>query len=96
MFSNANYEQLFRDKSVGVITIKKVQLLLTVRSTDKKCANISADGNGYWPKGKTVDQMLCQIYNENGSVEDEFHFLVACQNVRNTRFTKVNEFKCLF
>ena len=46
-------------------------------------------------KKKVIDQRLCKIYNENGCVEDEFHFLMTCkayQTERNEFFTKVNAF----
>ena len=46
-------------------------------------------------KKKVIDQRLCKICNENGCVEDEFHFLMTCkayQTERNEFFTKLNAF----
>ena len=46
-------------------------------------------------KKKVIDQRLCKISNENGCVEDEFHFLMTCkayQTERNEFFTKLNAF----
>ena len=46
-------------------------------------------------KKKVIDQRLCKGCNENGCVEDEFHFLMTCkayQTERNDFFTKLNAF----
>ena len=42
---------------------------------------------------KVIDQRLCKLCNQNGMVEDEFHFLLTCkayQAERNEFFTKIN------
>ena len=44
-------------------------------------------------KKKVIDQRLCKVCNQNGMVEDEFHFLLtykAYQAERNEFFTKIN------
>ena len=46
-------------------------------------------------KKKVINQILCKICNENGCVEDEFHFLMKCkayQTERNEFFIKLNIF----
>ena len=42
---------------------------------------------------KVIDQRLCKVCNQNGMVEDEFHFLLTCkayQAERNEFFTEIN------
>ena len=46
-------------------------------------------------KKRVINQRLCKVYNENGCVEDEFHFFMTCkayQTERNEFFTKLNAF----
>ena len=46
-------------------------------------------------KKKVIDQRLCTVCNENGCIEDKFHFLMTCkayQTKRNDFFTKLNAF----
>ena len=48
-------------------------------------------------KKQLTDQKLCKVCNENGCVEDEFHFLMACKTYctkpkEMISFTKVNAF----
>ena len=46
---------------------------------------------------KVIDQRLCKVCNQNGMVEDEFHFLLTCkayQAERNEFFTKNKCYNC--
>ena len=45
-------------------------------------------------KKTRIDQRLCNICNENGCVEDEFHFLMICKEYQTERIEfcrKINQ-----
>ena len=47
-------------------------------------------------KKKVINQRLCNVCNENGCVEDEFHFLMTCKAYQNRKKRIFYKTKCIY